>query len=662
MKLAIKDKIIQKKHNKTHIRFLAASTVLLGLIAFGIYTMYSKQYVKALTIAQVQKEQLVVHQLKQLVGLGFTDQQNATKRESINRVVSNSGIIFLTVTDNKGDTFVELGRNDVSNDLSDDTEKQEKDPTASSTFQYKETVIVNDSNIYYMDCKFSRSNLEAKIQESQRDIALITILLFVLSVIGLFGTSLIIMIPLQNVSKSISEITAGNLTKKIEQKKPNEFSKITSSVNILADNLHKANTQIEKLNKELKFQFRDKIGELNHEINQRRQAEYSLKQSEEQFKLLFELAPIGMVISNVHGKILKVNVAFHTILGYTEKEIIGSKIKDLTFAEDQELDIRIHDKLVNDLLQHAYYEKRLVRKDGEIIYVIVEAVLVKNKSDNPSHIIEQIIDITERKKVERELVFAKEKAEESDRLKSAFLAQMSHEIRTPLNVILTAMELIGDDLNNADEETKMMLESVSSAGIRLQRTINLILDISAVQSGSYAHDIKDFDLGIELQSLVDEFSTVKNEKKLKMAFINKASSSLIIADHYSVTQIFQNLIDNALKYTIKGSVDVILEDLNDDKLQVHVKDSGIGISKEYLENLFSPFSQEDVGQKREFEGNGLGLALVKRYVELNHAEIFVESEKGKGTTFTVVFNKNLENLDNSEDNHSLKHNNIRALA
>lgn len=662
MKLAIKDKIIQKKHNKTHIRFLAASTVLLGLIAFGIYTMYSKQYVKALTIAQVQKEQLVVHQLKQLVGLGFTDQQNATKRESINRVVSNSGIIFLTVTDNKGDTFVELGRNDVGNDLSDDTEKQEKNPTASSTFQYKETVIVNDSNIYYLDCKFSRSNLEAKIQESQRDIALITILLFVLSVIGLFGTSLIIMIPLQNVSKSISEITAGNLTKKIEQKKPNEFSKITSSVNILADNLHKANTQIEKLNKELKFQFRDKIGELNHEINQRRQAEYSLKQSEEQFKLLFELAPIGMVISNVHGKILKVNVAFHTILGYTEKEIIGSKIKDLTFAEDQELDIRIHDKLVNDLLQHAYYEKRLVRKDGEIIYVIVEAVLVKNKSDNPSHIIEQIIDITERKKVERELVFAKEKAEESDRLKSAFLAQMSHEIRTPLNVILTAMELIGDDLNNADEETKMMLESVSSAGIRLQRTINLILDISAVQSGSYAHDIKDFDLGIELQSLVDEFSTVKNEKKLKMAFINKASSSLIIADHYSVTQIFQNLIDNALKYTIKGSVDVILEDLNDDKLQVHVKDSGIGISKEYLENLFSPFSQEDVGQKREFEGNGLGLALVKRYVELNHAEIFVESEKGKGTTFTVVFNKNLENFDNSGDNHSLKHNNIRALA
>ena len=114
---------------------------------------------------------------------------------------------------------------------------------------------------------------------------------------------------------------------------------------------------------------------------------------------------------------------------------------------------------------------------------------------------------------------------------------------------------------------------------------------------------------------------------------------MVLADHYSVTQIFQNLIDNAIKYTLKGSVKVILEDLDKERIQVVVKDSGIGISKDYISNLFSPFSQEDVGHKREFEGNGLGLALVKNYVEMNNAEIIVDSEKDRGSTFTVVFKR-----------------------
>ena len=102
-------------------------------------------------------------------------------------------------------------------------------------------------------------------------------------------------------------------------------------------------------------------------------------------------------------------------------------------------------------------------------------------------------------------------------------------------------------------------------------------------------------------------------------------------------QIFQNLIDNAIKYTQKGNVKVILTNGNSDSISVEVKDTGIGISDEYLKNIFKPFSQEDVGHKREFDGNGLGLALVKKYIDLNKAEIFVESKKHQGTTFRVVF-------------------------
>jgi signal transduction histidine kinase len=128
-----------------------------------------------------------------------------------------------------------------------------------------------------------------------------------------------------------------------------------------------------------------------------------------------------------------------------------------------------------------------------------------------------------------------------------------------------------------------------------------------------------------------------------------------------VTQIFQNLIGNAIKYTPKGNIDVILDDWTGDKLRVIVKDTGIGISKDYIANLFSPFSQEDVGHKREFEGNGLGLALVKKYVEMNNADILVESEKDKGSTFTVIFNKKPMKSKELKDQASIKSDNIKEL-
>jgi PAS domain S-box-containing protein len=464
------------------------------------------------------------------------------------------------------------------------------------------------------------------------------------------------------LSQSAKRISNGNLGERIKYEGKNVSSEIARSVNLLAEDLQKANLQIEKLGKELKFQFKDKIGELNYEINKKRQVEVLLKQSEEQFRLLFELAPIGMVISSLSGQILKVNAAYCITLGYDEKEILTKKTKDFTHPGDQKTDSNRRENLIEYSREAAYYEKRMIRKDGEVIYVIVEAVIVKNKEGKPNHIIEQVIDITERKRVESELIIAKEKAEESDRLKSAFLAQMSHEIRTPLNVILTAINLIKDDMEDVDEDSKVLLDSVSSAGERLQRTIDLILNISAVQSGSYEFEQQEIDLNKELITLVEEFEPLTREKNLQLTYNNKAKYTKIFADQYSVTQILQNLIGNAVKYTLKGKIKIMLEDFEGDKLLVHVKDTGIGISKEYLANLFMPFSQEDIGQKREFDGNGLGLALVKKYVEINNAEILVDSEKDKGSTFTVIFKRESSALNGKNNQASVNSGGVRELA
>jgi len=660
--MKIKELFQIRKTNTVQLKFLIISTIFLVIVSLSIFYLFSNRSREILLETQRVKEQLVADQILDLISMDSTSNGKEYLDRRLGKIVGDAGVLYLNLTDSKGSVIKEIG-------VIGQEEKQYSNrsdivttDTKNDIYKLQKSFSVNDGYTINLFCQFSRSDLNSKIVKSNYEIGLISLLFFSISFILLFSASIILMLPLRKISESANKISAGSLDERIKNNSNTEFNQIANSINLLAEDLQKANSQIEKLNKELKFQFRDKIGELNYEINQKRQTESLLKQSEEQFRLLFDLAPIGMIISSLHGKILKVNAALHTALGYTETEILEKKIKDLTYFEDQSIDVVIHEKLVGDIQQSAYYEKRMLRKDGQVIYVIVEAVIVKNKAGKPSHFIEQVIDITERKRVEKELIFAKEKAEESDRLKSAFLAQMSHEIRTPLNVILTAMNLIHDDLDDADEDTKMILDSVSSAGKRLQRTIDLILNISAVQSGSYSPESKVFDLDKELVILVEEFKTFENEKDIKISYANKSKYSMIIADYYSVMQIFQNLIGNAIKYTLKGSVNVSLDDFNEEKLQVVVKDTGIGISKEYIANLFAPFSQEDVGYKREFEGNGLGLALVKKYVEINNADILVESQKDRGSTFTVIFNKKPMNSNELRENVSLKSDNIKELA
>lgn len=636
----LKDSILKKKNNTAHIRFLIVSSIFLGILSIGFYFFYTNSYQKTLTSEQDKRENFAVNQIAKLVELSLAKSGKNDLQKNLEGIIDEAKIRTISVVNVEDSILLEVNNDILLSQIRESIYNKD------FVFGYERKIAENTANQLTLKCEFSRSELNAIIQKSKLETGIICAIIFMISIFVLFGASLIIMIPLQQISNSIHEISLGKFSKRIKTKR-NEFGKIASSVNILAEDLEKANTQVEKLSKELKFQFRDKIGELNYEINKKRQAESLLKQSEEQFRLLFELAPIGMVIISLYGKIIKANAAFHSVLGYDENEIIGMKIRELTHPDDRELDVKHHNKLLDGIEQNTYYEKKLIRKDGGIIYVIVEAVAIKDKTEKPSNIIEQVIDITERKHTEKELILAKEKAEESDRLKSAFLAQMSHEIRTPLNVILTAMHLIQEDMEDVDDDTKDILNSVSSAGKRLQRTIDLILNISAIQSGSYVPDFKDFDLNNELRILVEEFKTYENEKDLKISYLNKAKNSFVFADHYSVMQIFQNLVGNAIKYTIKGSVAVLLDDLDENRIQVSVKDTGIGISKEYISRLFSPFSQEDVGYKREFEGNGLGLALVKKYVEINNAEILVDSEKNRGSIFSVVFKKRSNGWVNS---------------
>jgi PAS domain S-box-containing protein len=471
--------------------------------------------------------------------------------------------------------------------------------------------------------------------------------LFSLSILlaGMVFTYFLSSISFRPITKLISALSKTDINERkilLTKFKNNEIGTLAHKIYDILNELDKSSCEVNNLNEKLKDVFREKIYELDVEINQRKRAENFLKKSEEQFKLLFENAPIGMFIISSDGKALKANKAFCNTIGYDLHEIIGAHIKYI-FNGHKSGDVKSTFQLIleNESLDT---ECTLIKRDGRKITVIMKTIKISDETGELNNTLIQVLDITAIKKAQSELLSALDKAKESDRLKSAFLAQMSHEIRTPLNVILPSIPIIADELSSKDEEILSILTSVENAGKRLQRTIDMILSMSAVQSGNYKPRFENFSLADDLKNLSKEFVSITKEKRLQLYFTNSSSNSEIAADRYTVNQIFQNLIGNAVKYTHSGHISISVEDYERNKVIVKVEDTGIGISSKYIKNLFAPFSQEDAGQTRKYEGNGLGLALVKEYVRINNGEISVQSEKNKGSVFSVVFEKLIQNI------------------
>lgn len=284
-------------------------------------------------------------------------------------------------------------------------------------------------------------------------------------------------------------------------------------------------------------------------------------------------------------------------------------------------------------------------KHDEIGYLAKSFNSMVDRIENTNEELETINKNLENRVVERteELSKSKEKAESAVKMKTEFLAQMSHEIRTPINSILSYTQLLKDEtLDLIPKDLQFSFDMINNGGRRLIRTVDLILNMSEMQTGTYETIIEECNIVNLLDELVGEFQTAAKSKHLALMMLNRldVEDSVLKTDIYTVTQIFANLIDNAIKYTVEGSIEVTAFKTTDNHLCVDVQDTGIGISQKFQETLFEPFTQEEQGYTRKFDGNGLGMALVKEYCKLNNAQISVSSIKGEGTTFSVIFPQN----------------------
>ncbi len=237
-----------------------------------------------------------------------------------------------------------------------------------------------------------------------------------------------------------------------------------------------------------------------------------------------------------------------------------------------------------------------------------------------------------------EIIAARDAAIESARLKSLFLATMSHEIRTPLHIILTYTSVIELNLARSGDERQMRaLLAIKRAGERLSRTVDHILDTSRLEAGAFEVKRAPVDVAAAAARLVDDFRPLAKEKGLELTFQADPAHAVLIFDEYCLNQALSNLLDNAIKFTHSGRISVSFSRGPDQRMQLEVRDTGVGIDPQFLPRIFEPFSQEELEYSRRYQGAGLGLALVKRYLALNDAEISVNSEKGHGTAFLIRF-------------------------
>ena len=352
--------------------------------------------------------------------------------------------------------------------------------------------------------------------------------------------------------------------------------------------------------------------------------------SESYFRNILESAPDAMVIIDHYGKIAIVNGQAKEMFGYSREEMMGQEI-ELLLPES------LHDRHLSHRARYARdpnlrpmgigMELHARRKDGSVFPVEISLSPVTSASG--SFVSSVIRDVTSRKKLERDLISARQEAERANKANSAFLAAASHDLRQPVQ----ALSLLTGALRRTakDELVLEMVESQQHSLDAMTNLLNSLLDISRLDAGKVEPEFEDFPIQRLIDRLSSEFSRQAIQKELRFSACH--CEAIVRSDPNLLGEIIQNLVSNAIQYTDKGSVSFSCDE-KDGLLRINITDTGIGIEPDQIEQIFLEFHQiKTPGQDKE--GFGLGLAIVKRMADLLDHEISVQSDPGTGSTFSV---------------------------
>lgn len=350
-----------------------------------------------------------------------------------------------------------------------------------------------------------------------------------------------------------------------------------------------------------------------------------------------EQSPLSVMITDLNGFIEFVNPAFIETTGYSMEDSIGKKTSILNSGDHPQ---SLYAEMWKTINEGKKWIGELInkRKNGEKFWVLNSISPIRNNEGVITNFVAMHADISAHKKLERDLIIAKENAEEANKAKSEFLANMSHEIRTPMNAILGFSEALYHKLDSSQHQK--MIKSVLSSGNLLLSLLNDILDLSKIEAGKLEISTQPVDLRNIIQDIKLLFTDKAHKKGLEInSHVVNDFPDVIELDEIRIKQVIFNLVGNAIKFTHKGYVnikaDFINRKSNKGDLIIEVKDTGIGIPKSQQEIIFEVFRQQSGQSNRKYGGAGLGLAISKRLVEKMNGNIEVSSEINKGSNFKI---------------------------
>lgn len=381
------------------------------------------------------------------------------------------------------------------------------------------------------------------------------------------------------------------------------------------------------------------------DITEMKKAEVEKERSQLQFKSVWEKSFDGMRIIDSNGIIVEVNESYCKLVKKERDEIIGKPFSIVYKEKDEEEITKFKNEFSSGNIK-PHFEYKDTLWNGEIIWISLSNSYIESGYGN-KNLLSIFRDISEQKEYENNLLLAKEKAEEMNKVKSYFFANMSHELRTPLIGILGFSEFLLEEYSE-NPEAADMAKTIYQGGHRLLDTLNMILNFSKIESDKTQFNLKEKNIIPLIKESVNLYSAFAAQSNIKLNLDIKNEQIKCLIDENLFANSINNLINNAVKFTPEGSVTVEAE-IKDSFAIIKVKDTGIGIPQEKLDVIWDEFRQVSEGFSRSFEGTGLGLTIAKKYIELMGGKISAKSEVGKGTIFTVIFN-----LSSSQININVK--------
>jgi PAS domain S-box-containing protein len=359
---------------------------------------------------------------------------------------------------------------------------------------------------------------------------------------------------------------------------------------------------------------------------------------EESAEDLYENAPCGYLSALPDGTILKVNQTFLTWTGHRREDLVGRRrFQDLLTAGGRIFHETHYAPLLRMQGSVREIAVEMVCAGGHRLPVLINSVLRKDAAERPLLVRTTVFNATDRKEYERELLRERQRAEQASQAKADFISMVSHEIRTPLNAITGVAHLFG--ATELSPQQQKLLRILNSSSESLLNLINHILDFSKIESGKLSLEERGFDLRQLVHDTVYALHLKAEEKGLALTLhVDERLPGSLLGDPIKIGQVLTNLVGNAIKFTAQGSVEVTLrvQDLVPEAVTVEIRvaDTGIGIAPDRLPYIFDEFTQANYEIGLKYGGTGLGLAISKRLLELHGSRIAVDSELGRGTTFS----------------------------